>query len=463
MSDALGEPLPPAVRSRVVALAAERLSTLTDDQVPPAARPFRRFTLRRRAQAAAVPLATALEKDPVFRQLVAEQLAPDLADAVGAGSAVPAAPPEEVAAAAYLLRPDGWQALVAAAAEELGERDRLAAGAATLDEVQRLTEQLAALRAQGRLEAERLTAERDAARAEAAAAVKRGRELGARAAHAERALAAATASPGALDGQPAPARGLEGADEAVEDVEADGPSELRRLRARLRAAEEALGAARAAARGERREQQVRLRVLLDAVVGGATGLQRELALPPLEEERPVDALAAAHLTAARGATAPAQGRAADDPLLLDALLAVPSTHLLVDGYNVTKAGYGEQPLEVQRGRLLAGAGALAARTGVELTVVFDGAGLDGARAPVGPAPRGVRLLFSGPGETADDVLRALVRAEPSGRPLVVVSSDREVADDVRRDGARTVPSSALLALLERSGRDRPHRDVGPRS
>ena len=124
----------------------------------------------------------------------------------------------------------------------------------------------------------------------------------------------------------------------------------------------------------------------------------------------------------------------------------------MDGYNVTKTGYGEQPLEVQRGRLLAALGALAARTGVELTVVFDGAGLEGARGPVTVAPRGVRLLFSGPGETADDVLRALVRAEPSGRPLVVVSSDREVADDVRRDGARPVPSRALLALVERGSR-----------
>jgi len=61
----------------------------------------------------------------------------------------------------------------------------------------------------------------------------------------------------------------------------------------------------------------------------------------------------------------------------------------------------------------------------------------------------VRLLFSGAGETADDVLRALVRGEPRGRPLVVVSSDREVADDVRQAGARPVPSRALLALLER--------------
>jgi predicted RNA-binding protein with PIN domain len=225
---------------------------------------------------------------------------------------------------------------------------------------------------------------------------------------------------------------------------------VRRLRVRLRDAEQGLAAARAATRGERREEQVRLRVLLDAVVGAVGGLQRELALPPLDE-RPADALAAAWAEGSGAAAQPsAQGREDGDPALLDALLQVPATHLLVDGYNVTKTGYGEQSLDVQRARLLAAVGPLAARTGVELTVVFDGAGLDpGARPPSASAPRGVRLLFSGAGETADDVLRALVRGEPRGRPLVVVSSDREVADDVRQAGARPVPSRALLALLER--------------
>jgi len=46
-------------------------------------------------------------------------------------------------------------------------------------------------------------------------------------------------------------------------------------------------------------------------------------------------------------------------------------------------------------------------------------------------------------------LAAAVWPELGGRPLVVVSSDREVADDVRQAGARPVPSRALLALLER--------------
>ncbi len=59
----------------------------------------------------------------------------------------------------------------------------------------------------------------------------------------------------------------------------------------------------------------------------------------------------------------------------------------------------------------------------------------------------MRVLFSAPDEIADDLIRRLVAAEPPGRPLVVVTSDREVVTDVRRAGAWTVPSAALLARL----------------
>ena len=107
-----------------------------------------------------------------------------------------------------------------------------------------------------------------------------------------------------------------------------------------------------------------------------------------------------------------RGLSDDDPALLDQLLAVPGLHLVVDGYNVTKTGYGTLSLEAQRGRLLAGLSGLAAQTGAEVTAVFDGAVRE---APVAaPAPRGVRLLFSAAGQIADDLIRELVRAEPRG-------------------------------------------------
>ncbi len=59
----------------------------------------------------------------------------------------------------------------------------------------------------------------------------------------------------------------------------------------------------------------------------------------------------------------------------------------------------------------------------------------------------MRVLFSAAGETADDLIRRLVGAEPAGRPIVVVSSDRQVATDVARAGAWTAASAILLARL----------------
>jgi predicted RNA-binding protein with PIN domain len=122
-------------------------------------------------------------------------------------------------------------------------------------------------------------------------------------------------------------------------------------------------------------------------------------------------------------------------------------HLVVDGYNVTKTGYPDLTLSDQRDRLTGQLAALAARTGAEITVVFDGAAV--VAVPI-TTSRGVRVLFSDPGVLADDVIRALVAAEPRGRPVVVGTSDRAVAEAVRRCGAYPVSAAVLLARLSRS-------------
>ncbi|MGC1210667.1 MAG: NYN domain-containing protein, partial [Micromonospora sp.] len=224
--------------------------------------------------------------------------------------------------------------------------------------------------------------------------------------------------------------------------------ELRRVRARLGEAEAAAGVARASAKEARSVDDARLWLLLETIGQAAVGLRRELALEPVEK-LPADFVADAF--ADQSATTPAgtaaRARDTDDPARLDQLLALPRAHLVVDGYNVTKRGFGEMSLEQQRKRLISGLGGIAAQTGDEVTVVFDGAermhGLP-------PSPRGVRVLFSRKGETADELIRRLVRAEPSGRPVVVVSSDREVADGVRRHGAYPLGADSLLRRLSRS-------------
>jgi predicted RNA-binding protein with PIN domain len=136
---------------------------------------------------------------------------------------------------------------------------------------------------------------------------------------------------------------------------------------------------------------------------------------------------------------------AEDPALLEQLLALPRARLVVDGYNVTKTAWPELTLTGQRDRLVNSLAALVARVAAETTVVFDAADL--AERPPVAGPRGVKVMFSAPGVIADDLIRDLVAAEPPGRPVVVVSSDREVQGDVRARGFRAVEALALVRLL----------------
>src|SRR3954453_18895075 len=107
------QPLPEAVRRRGVEVAAEALGAMAVEDVPPALRPFQRFTPARRRQVV-LPLATALETDEGFRTAVADGIRvalPDLVAAIEAGEEVAAVDPDDVAAVAYLLRAPGWEDL----------------------------------------------------------------------------------------------------------------------------------------------------------------------------------------------------------------------------------------------------------------------------------------------------------------------------------------------------------------
>lgn len=428
-------PLPEPVRQRVVALASEALGGLSDDEVPPALKRFRQWAPARRTKLAGAHLASAVDRDVVFRQKVASRLrgvAPDLVAALEGGTAPPSAEPDHVAAVAYIMRAPDWPALVARAGVNLEKESAAAEAAQARQTIARLEETLEAARAKGRDESTRLREELAAARADVAAVRAELRaEKGARR-RAEELL------------QDAETR-ARAAEAVAAAAEAAADSERRKARSRLAEAQSAVETDRRASREGRRLEDIRLRLLLDTVVDAASGLRRELALPPVTD-RPADRVPAATADATNGRG----GRALhpDDPSLVDQLLALPQVHLVVDGYNVTKTGYPDAPLEVQRSRLVTGLVGLAAQYGAEITCCFDGAEMAG-RVP-SLSGRGVRVLFSRPGETADELIRRLVRAEPPGRPLAVVSSDREVADGVRRAGARPVSAAALVRRLDRS-------------
>ncbi|MFB7212307.1 NYN domain-containing protein [Streptomyces sp. NPDC056255] len=434
--EALDRPLPEGVRRRVVALVSDAFGGLTVSELPAQLRQYARFTPTRRAKFAGNAMAAALEGDALFRQRIGDRLKegqPELAAALEAGAPPAAADPVDVAAAAYVLRPAGWVKLVAAAGEEAQRADAERVDEESRRELERLREELVEARSQTKSETERLRAELDAARKEAESLQRKLRSAVNEVKRGEAALRRSRTEIEAVRS------------EAAAQVSA-AESESRRLKARLGEAEASVEAGRRAAREGRSVEDMRLRLLLDTVLDAASGLRRELALPP-SSMRPADSVDAVEPGRLSPKDIAARALSETDPALLDQLLALPQAHLIVDGYNVTKTGYPQLPLEKQRLRLLGGLSVLAAQTGAEMTCVFDGAEL---AAPVLLAPpRGVRVLFSKPGVTADELIRQLARAEPPGRPVVVVSTDREVADGVAKAGARPVASVLLLKRLSR--------------
>jgi predicted RNA-binding protein with PIN domain len=140
--------------------------------------------------------------------------------------------------------------------------------------------------------------------------------------------------------------------------------------------------------------------------------------------------------------------ATDDSLeAAEQLLRAPGAMLLVDGYNISHAVWWDQPIAVQRERLVGALAELHARMGCEVDVVFDGADVDRAPA-LSPRPA-IRVRFSPPGIEADDVIIDLVGAIPASRPVIVASSDRRVRDGARRQGANLLGARQLAEALRR--------------
>lgn len=430
-------PLPDLVRARVVALAAESLSAMPPDQLPAALKRVASFAPGRRAKLAGTQIAGVLETDETFRDRLSVQVrtrVSELAEALDDGVTPAAADPIELAAVAYLLRPDGWEDVVERAADVADAERHASANREVLEQAERLRRQL-----DDATRELRETRERN--RRQIATLKTENSELRHKLGDARTRLKAAEETARKAETQ---------AEEAVTQASstaATNEAELRRLRGRVEELEKDLAAARRAGRAEKGEATLRSRLLLDTLLETAQGLRRELALPPVEGA-PADAVEA-DVAEHGGRTPSSHGSlAVDDPALLDQLLALPRAHLIVDGYNVTKNAWPDSSLEIQRDRLLGGLAPLAARTGAEVTVVFDAA--DKVERPLVKRPRGVRVLYSPFGVIADDVIRQLVSAEPPGRPVVVVTSDQAVAQDVRRGGARVVASAALSRLLGRS-------------
>jgi len=422
------EQLPEPLRARLADVAAAAVGGMPYAEVPVPLRRLARFTPAKRAKLGAPALVAQLHSSAAFRAAVIAWWVEHRPGELDPG----AADPLTAAAAAVLAEDDGAAEAVRVATRraEVGElRAELDAALCRVEkltaELERLRGELAEARSQARTVDDRRDAEYQQLR-------RRVSEQGARL---RASLDARTTAEQALADLRC------GAEEQLAAMRAERDRERERAEAERHRADRAaaeVAAARQAAREARQADEVRLGLLVDTLGGAVAGLRRELALGG-GGPRPADLVAGTR-------DAPGVETAADGLAALDALLAIPSVHLVVDGYNVSKTGYPELPLADQRTRLVTQLGALAARTGIEVTVVFDGAGV--VTAPIRGA-RGVRVLFSDRGVLADDVIRSLVAAEPEGRPVVVATSDRAVVASVRRRGAYAMPSAVLLARLVR--------------
>jgi predicted RNA-binding protein with PIN domain len=122
-------------------------------------------------------------------------------------------------------------------------------------------------------------------------------------------------------------------------------------------------------------------------------------------------------------------------------------HIIVDGYNFIRRS--RQLNELDRQDILLGREALQdllfAYKKVKrhrITVVFDGRNiLSGAGKDQQPKTKGIQIIFSQKGRTADDVIKRM--AEQEREQALIVSSDNDLIDFCASQGATVIRSEAF--------------------
>lgn len=408
-----------AVDHRIAQLVVAALPQLSEQEVPGPLRPMVKWRRDRITRAAQTQILSHLASDQDFASSLAAQLvltnptAKALADDPDDPN-LAATDPIVVAAILSIARPDGWEARVSALVD-VPERPSRAeqVTAAQSEQSNRQRRQTERLKRQVDELTTTISDLKSAVREQSTRRKAETGQLSQQVSQLQRQLSEMSA--------------------ALEHERAAN----RRLTKQLEQAQQSKQAVRRSQRQAEAAENARLAVLLAALSEAAAGLAVELQLP-INVGQPADFVAALipePISKAAGL---------DSVAALQETLSAPQCHLIVDGYNVSKATWPSESLAVQRERLLRGLEYLAARWGTEVTVVFDGAAVSGVPAM---SSKAVRVRFSEPGELADRVIVRLAAAEPMGRLVVVVSTDAAVAAGARAAGARTADSAALVPLL----------------
>jgi len=120
---------------------------------------------------------------------------------------------------------------------------------------------------------------------------------------------------------------------------------------------------------------------------------------------------------------------------------------LVDGNNVMAqtVGWHRDKAGARRNLIHHLARFLAARK-VKVKVVFDGAPDD--EFPEGVRHKSVHVLYARPGSDADARIQELICQSSKKRDLILVTSDRSLAEFARRQGTKVIPSGRFRKMLE---------------
>ncbi|OPY07785.1 MAG: YacP-like NYN domain protein [Syntrophaceae bacterium PtaB.Bin095] len=127
-------------------------------------------------------------------------------------------------------------------------------------------------------------------------------------------------------------------------------------------------------------------------------------------------------------------------------------HIIIDGYNLIRQSdflrhFERRSLEAGRQALLSQVSSYRKSKGHRITVVFDG-WENGSPFEERDRQEGITVVYSRRGEKADEVIKRMVLQK--GEEIVVVTSDRDVADYISRKGATALTSPEFEEVIVRA-------------
>ncbi|MGA3206603.1 MAG: NYN domain-containing protein [Syntrophales bacterium] len=126
-------------------------------------------------------------------------------------------------------------------------------------------------------------------------------------------------------------------------------------------------------------------------------------------------------------------------------------HIIIDGYNLIRQSdalrrYERFSLEEGRKALIRSISPYKKQRGHKVTVVFDG-WQGGSVEEERDKLSGIDVIYSRKGEKADEVIKRMVQERTE--EIVVVTSDRNIADFISRRGGTAISSQEFDELMRR--------------